>query len=122
MRSWGGFASSLPVRVTVKVAHTEGQADGWGGRNQHFALYAATKIASSERPTVVFSAGSDGVDGNSDCAGAVVDEKTLHGTSGDAEDALRRFDSYRLLHRLKATVYTGPTGNNLRDLRLLIAE
>ncbi|RXH58313.1 glycerate kinase type-2 family protein [Granulicella sibirica] len=108
--------------VTVKVTHTDGETGGKGGRNQHFALYAATKIAGSERPTVVFSAGSDGVDGNSDRAGAVVDETTLPGLESEAEDALRRFDSYGLLHRLNATVYTGPTGNNLRDLRLLIAE
>ena len=108
--------------VTVQVVPPDGAAGGRGGRNQHFALYAATKIAGSGRRIVVLSAGSDGVDGNSDCAGAVVDETTVRGFEDDAEDALRRFDSYGLLHRLNATVYTGPTGNNLRDLRLLIAE
>ena len=110
---------------------------GTGGRNQHFALYAATLLDGLDQPTVVFSAGSDGVDGNSLCAGGLVDERTLstavsrdgsgQGVDGEdlaksAQDALLRFDSNPFLERLKATVFTGPTGNNLRDLRLFLAE
>ena len=42
---------------------------GWVGRNQHFALYTATKLLEAEEGAVVFSAGSDGIDGNSVYAG-----------------------------------------------------
>jgi hydroxypyruvate reductase len=106
--------------VTVKIS---GQS-GVGGRNQHFALYTATLLEPSDRSTVVFSAGSDGIDGNSSFAGAVLDDDLLHGIHGvnsdEVQAALHQFDSSPLVERLNAHVVTGPTGNNLRDLRLLL--
>jgi hydroxypyruvate reductase len=126
--------------VTVRVPSKNGQRGledrfiGMGGRNQHFALYVATLLRESDRKIVLLSAGSDGVDGNSPAAGAIVDCDTLHGgqpreagESGEelrraAQDALFYFDSYTFLDRLNATVMTGPTGNNLRDLRIFLAE
>jgi hydroxypyruvate reductase len=104
--------------VTVKV---EGKG-GAGGRNQHFALYCAQKIA-GERITIL-SAGTDGIDGNSDATGAVVDGTTLarikqQGLS--AEQALKSFNTTPLFEALGDVIKTGPTGNNLRDLRLLLA-
>jgi hydroxypyruvate reductase len=108
-----------------------------GGRNQHFALYAATLLEVADASILVFSAGTDGIDGNSLAAGAVVDENTLSrerlGTSADgsgaasnlladAENALRRFDSGTFLESMDARIVTGPTGNNLRDLRILLAD
>lgn len=107
--------------ITVQVPAS---AAGMGGRNQHFALQAATLLANEDRATAVLSAGSDGVDGNSAFAGAVVGEKTLR-SPGDlkaALDALRRFDAGTFLGGIGATIETGPTGQNLRDLRLLLAE
>ena len=105
--------------VTVRVPPN---GAGRGGRNQHFALLCAEQIA-GEKITVL-SGGSDGVDGNSPAAGAVVDGRTVvrglrlkHPVS----DALAAFDSYSLLALLGDTVVTGPTGNNLRDLRILLA-
>jgi hydroxypyruvate reductase len=106
---------------------------GVGGRNQQFALYAASLLEPADRSTVVLSAGSDGIDGNSAAAGAVVDDRTLlgpleqPGTSGaelraEAEQALEHFDASPLLERLGSTLVTGPTGNNLRDLRILLAD
>jgi glycerate 2-kinase len=98
---------------------------GLGGRNQHFSLYAATLLTPADAATVVLSAGSDGIDGNSPAAGAVVDEGTLRSLVPDgaaaAQKSLREFDSYNLLARLGATMVTGATGNNLRDLRILLA-
>lgn len=94
---------------------------GTGGRNQHFALYCALEMASDQ--VTVLSAGSDGADGNSPAAGAVVDATTLARASHlglNAAEALARFDSYPLLHALSDTIVTGPTSNNLRDLRLLL--
>ncbi|MEO6910825.1 MAG: MOFRL family protein, partial [Edaphobacter sp.] len=98
---------------------------GAGGRNQHFSLYAATLLGPSDASTVILSAGSDGIDGNSVAAGAVVDEQTLQKRSGrgaEAQRALQDFDSYTFLERVGGTIVTGATGNNLRDLRILLAE
>jgi hydroxypyruvate reductase len=98
---------------------------GTGGRNQQFALYCATRLSSIPADAAVLSAGTDGVDGNSAAAGAVVDgttvERALH-AGFSVEDALERFDAYPLLARLGDAVITGPTGNNVRDLRILVAE
>ncbi len=103
--------------VTVKV--TDG---GAGGRNQQFALACAKKIAGEN--ITVLSAGTDGIDGNSPAAGAIVDGSTLERASArglDASSALARFDAYPFFSALGDTIETGPTGNNLRDLRILLA-
>jgi hydroxypyruvate reductase len=97
---------------------------GLGGRNQQFTLYAASLLTSSDASTAILSAGSDGIDGNSAAAGAVIDDQTL-GTPtlrAEAEQALEHFDASALLERLGSTLVTGPTGNNLRDLRILLAS
>jgi hydroxypyruvate reductase len=107
--------------VTVRVQ----SPPGTGGRNQQFALYAATQIQPEDAPVAVLSAGSDGIDGNSPAAGAVVDAGTLPRAAQlglDAEEALARFDAGTFFHVLGDAVQTGPTGNNLRDLRVLLAS
>jgi len=75
----------------------------------------------------VLSAGTDGIDGNSQAAGAVVDGRTLEqfsllGGGASLTAVLQKFDSTPVLERLGATIVTGPTGNNLRDLRILLAD
>jgi len=103
--------------VTVKVTN-----GGVGGRNQQFALACATKIA-GEKITVL-SAGTDGIDGNSIAAGAVADGTTMARaqTRGlDVHAALAKFDAYPLFSTLGDAIEIGPTGNNLRDLRILLA-
>ncbi|HEU5451147.1 MAG TPA: DUF4147 domain-containing protein, partial [Terriglobales bacterium] len=103
--------------ITVKV--NEG---GVGGRNQHFALYCAEKIAGEN--IAVLSCGTDGVDGNSPAAGAVVDGTTAERARAlglDPLQALAKFDSYSFFQALGDAIETGPTGNNVRDLRVLIA-
>jgi len=102
--------------VTVKVTNP-----GLGGRNQQFALGCAIRVAGEN--ITVLSAGSDGVDGNSVAAGAIADGTTLNrGRSCglDAEKHLKGFDAYPFFHALGDTLVTGPTGNNLRDLRILL--
>ncbi|HEX3569755.1 MAG TPA: DUF4147 domain-containing protein [Acidobacteriaceae bacterium] len=89
-----------------------------GGRNQQWALYLATQLREEDAPIAVLSGGSDGIDGNSPAAGAVVDELTV---DAGAEDALRAFSSYEYLNARGATLVTGPTGQNLRDLRIVLA-
>ncbi|HEY0566192.1 MAG TPA: DUF4147 domain-containing protein [Terriglobales bacterium] len=104
--------------VTVQVS---GSASGKGGRNQHLALYCAEKIAGEN--IVVLSAGTDGIDGNSDSAGAIVDGTTLQRAGSEqVREALLTFDSNSLLREIGDTVETGPTGNNVRDLRILLAD
>lgn len=107
--------------VTVRL----GPNPGCGGRNQQFALEAAFDLARFEgQPLAVLSAGSDGIDGNSPAAGAIADTTTIaraRSYSFDPEATLARFDSCTLFTALGDTVVTGPTGNNLRDLRILIA-
>ena len=103
--------------VTVKVAN-----GGVGGRNQQFALACVEKIAGEN--ITVLSAGTDGVDGNSSAAGAVVDGTTFERAQDRALDAratLARFDAYPFFSALGDAVEIGPTGNNLRDLRILLA-
>jgi glycerate 2-kinase len=103
--------------VTVKVTN-----GGVGGRNQQFALYCAEKIAGEN--ITVLSAGTDGIDGNSPAAGAIADGTTLARaqTLGlDAAAHLDGFNAYPFFQKLGDAVVTGPTGNNLRDLRVLLA-
>lgn len=90
-----------------------------GGRNQQFALHVATRLTRDEAPVAVLSGGSDGVDGNSPAAGAVVDETTADDA---AVEALRTFSAYEYLRAREAVLVTGPTEQNLRDLRLFLAE
>ena len=97
--------------------------DGVGGRNLAFVLDSVRKIAGQK--IAVLSAGTDGIDGSSPAAGAVADGETLARAQSlglDPADYFRRSDSYTFFRRLGDTIETGPTGNNLRDLRILLTE
>ena len=110
--------------VTVTVRN-----GGVGGRNQQFALACAEPIAGQD--ITVLSAGTDGIDGNSPAAGAVVDGSTIARASDPAggrargaeavSGALSTFNAFPFFDGLGDAVITGPTGNNLRDLRILLA-
>ncbi len=107
--------------VLVKVS----KEPGTGGRNQQFALYCATRLDSMSADVAVLSAGTDGVDGNSSAAGALVDGTTVERAllAGlNVGKALEGFDAYPLLERIGDAIVTGPTGNNVRDLRIIVAE
>jgi hydroxypyruvate reductase len=96
---------------------------GMGGRNSAFVLECVPKIA-GQRITVL-SGGTDGRDGSSPAAGAVADGETLDRALAaglDAADFARRSDSYHFFRALGDAIETGPTGNNLRDLRILLSE
>jgi glycerate 2-kinase len=97
--------------------------DGVGGRNSAFVLACVSKIAAKK--IAVLSAGTDGMDGNSPAAGAVADGETLsraRAAGMEPGEFLRRSDAHGFFARLGDAVVTGPTGNNLRDLRILLAE
>lgn len=95
---------------------------GRGGRNTEFAL--AFALAAQGEPGIsALSAGTDGIDGNCDAAGAIVDEHTVELARKRGLDALAYLhenDSYGLLSELGACLYTGPTGTNINDLRAVV--
>jgi hydroxypyruvate reductase len=108
--------------VTVTLNRTPGA----GGRNQQFALICAFELAKypGARLTVL-SAGSDGIDGNTQSAGAIADPTTVARARAfgfDPEQSLADFNACPLFTAIGDSVVTGPTGHNLRDLRLLISE
>jgi glycerate 2-kinase len=97
--------------------------NGIGGRNLAFVLDCVKKIAGQK--VGVLSAGTDGIDGSSPAAGAVADGESLSRAQSlalDPVDYFRRSDSYTFFRALGDTIETDPTGNNLRDLRILLAE
>lgn len=106
---------------------------GTGGRNSETALRVAFELErtigarlSTRAPQhlVALCAGTDGIDGNSPAAGALSDETTIararaHGL--DARKFLDESDAFTLFQHLGDTVMTGPTGTNVRDVRILLA-
>ena len=119
MRNKGDGVALVSVgEITVTVPNT----GGVGGRNQHFALHCAQQIEGEE--ITVLSAGTDGIDGNSPAAGAVVDGTTVvraRESAIDVKQVLKSFDSFSLFDKLGDAIVTGTTGNNVRDLRILLA-
>lgn len=106
--------------TTVKL----GDEHGRGGRNQEFALAVASTLESLGA-CVLASIGTDGVDGPTDAAGAIVDSSTASRarTLGiDIDRALASHDAYPALQRLGDLVVTGRTGTNVGDLQLWLGS
>jgi len=92
---------------------------GLGGRNQEFVLAAAIELAG----VTVFSAGTDGLDGPTDAAGAIADAHTLARARKlhlDPSAYLDNNDSYHFFEKLDGLIKTGPTGTNVMDVRILL--
>jgi len=108
--------------VTVTMDRTPGA----GGRNQQFVMACALELEQYQGERIsVLSAGSDGIDGNTQSAGAVADPTTVaraHTFGFHLKSSLAAFDACPMFTALGDAVVTGPTGHNLRDLRLLIAD
>jgi len=97
---------------------------GKGGRNQHLALMIAQMLEGTKEVTFL-SGGTDGTDGPTDAAGAVVSSDTIHhaGMNGlDADDYLRNFNSYDFFKREGGHLMTGPTQTNVMDLMIVLIE
>jgi hydroxypyruvate reductase len=109
-----------------EVTVTLDRAPGAGGRNQQFALACALELQSYPgEQLAIFSAGSDGIDGNTRAAGAIADPTTVSRAIAfgfDPVQALQDFNACPMFTALGDSVVTGPTGHNLRDLRLLMAN
>ncbi len=100
------------------------RGNGLGGRNQHLALWMAKKLAS--HPGITFlSAGTDGTDGPTDAAGAVVDANTLiHSAllNLNIDDYIQHCDSYHFFEQAGGLIKTGPTQTNVMDLMLVLMD
>ena len=95
---------------------------GKGGRCQEFALAAALELQPGERFTVL-AAGTDGTDGPTDAAGAIVDESTVargKAAGADAARALGDNDAYHFLGASGDLIVSGPTNTNLLDLYVVL--
>jgi glycerate-2-kinase len=96
---------------------------GKGGRNQEIALAAGIKLKGLDG-TVIASLSTDGIDGPTDAAGAIVDGKTLARATEaglSPERFLAENDSYHFFSRLGDLVFTGPTGTNVNDISVIVA-
>jgi hydroxypyruvate reductase len=119
--------SSDPKQCCAIVAGGEVSSpvtgNGIGGRNSAFVLACVPKIAGKN--ITVLSAGTDGIDGNSPAAGAVADGETMARARAKGLDPVafeKRSDAFNFFSALDDAIIVGPTGNNLRDLRILIAH
>jgi glycerate 2-kinase len=104
------------------TVHVTGR--GRGGRNLEFALALARTLATLGGDTVAASVGTDGIDGPTDAAGAMVDSTTLTRAAqlglGAPESYLAENNSYAFFDALGDTIRTGPTGTNVGDLQILL--
>ncbi|MFO0847783.1 MAG: DUF4147 domain-containing protein [Gemmataceae bacterium] len=111
------------VLVGGETTVTLGPNPGKGGRNQEFALAAAVKLGADLAEACVLSGGTDGEDGPTDAAGAVVTSGTMNDAIAmglDPADHLRRHDSYPFLDAVGGLIRTGGTGTNVTDLRVVL--
>jgi len=138
LRTWisdsrfGGDADRLAVRLAHELWLSDAQVCVWGGestvrlppqpgrggRNQHLALAAARLIAGVD-DVLFLAAGTDGTDGPTDDAGALVDGETCGRVTAaglDVERCLAAADSQSALAAAGELVHTGPTGTNVGDL------
>jgi glycerate 2-kinase len=104
---------------TVKMT-----GNGLGGRNQHLALLCALKLQKTPGITIL-SAGSDGTDGPTDAAGAIVDAQTVADAVARGIDPVKHlgeFDSYHFFKKAGGHIITGPTMTNVMDIIVAIVE
>lgn len=98
--------------------------EGKGGRNQELALASAISIE-GQHAISMMSLATDGVDGPTDAAGAIIDSKTTLNARKkglDPEACLQNNDSYSFFKETGELIKTGPTGNNLMDLQIFLVE
>jgi glycerate 2-kinase len=103
--------------VTVK-------GNGLGGRNLELALAFSMKIKGKDGITLL-SAGTDGTDGPTDAAGAIVDGETVKKAKNlglNPEKYLKNNDSYNFFKKIDGLFVTGPTGTNVMDIQIMVVE
>ena len=123
---WAGRLARLPrggrwCAITGGETTVVVKGTGRGGRNQEFALVAALELAAA--PIALLSAGTDGIDGPTDAAGACADGQTVQRARElglDPRRALADNDSYPFFDRLGDLLRIGPTGTNVMDLKIAV--
>ena len=134
LRSRVGISNRVVCLISGGEFSCPVRGNGIGGRNAETALRCSIELDEKRRlnkegidmPRVaVLSAGTDGIDGNSTAAGAVADEWTVEraGRLGmNALEFLGRSDGFNFFDALGDTIVSGPTGTNVRDLRITLAS
>ncbi|MEA3370039.1 MAG: MOFRL family protein, partial [Campylobacterota bacterium] len=108
------FGGECTVNVT---------GNGKGGRNQHAVLLMLKKICEENRDICFLSAGTDGIDGNSNAAGAVVDKQSCKKAKDlglSIDKYLKAFDSHNFFKEIDDLVVTGVSGTNVIDLAIIL--
>jgi len=101
------------------------RGNGLGGRNQEFCLAAALDLKGSSPRVVILSGGTDGNDGPTPAAGAMVDPQSVERgiqAGMNAGDYLRNNDSYSFFEKTGELLITGPTKTNVMDVRLILVR
>ena len=101
------------------------KGNGVGGRNQEVALAASIGIKSAAKATVIASIGTDGIDGPTDAAGAIVDTNTVKRgleRKMNARTFLANNNSYTFFKALGDLIVTGPTGTNVNDIMIALVS
>ncbi len=100
------------------------RGDGIGGRNQELALGAAERLRDLGAG-LLLSAGTDGIDGPTDAAGAIVNSSTALRAARERlsiKDALHKNNSYQFFKALNDLIITGPTGTNVMDIQIGLVD
>jgi glycerate 2-kinase len=104
--------------TTVKLGRRK---NGLGGRNQEAALSCLAEL--NRRDVAIGCIGTDGIDGNSDAAGAFVSPKTIMlAKKMDLHKYLNMHDSYYAFKKLDSLIFTGFTGTNVNDIAIVCPE
>ena len=115
-RSSVPFAVVAGGETTVKMGRAK---SGRGGRNQEAALACAIELDRRDVVTIACM-GTDGVDGNSDAAGAIVSPKTILLKKAEMRKSLAGHDSYHALKKMNSLIFTGRTGTNVNDIAIIV--
>ncbi len=109
----------LGGETTIKMT-----GDGTGGRNQHLALLCS-RLLENKPGITILCGGTDGTDGPTKAAGAVVDYETIttaHRKNIDPEEYIRDFNSYNFFKKTGGHIITGPTMTNVMDIVIIIVD
>ncbi|MBE9502589.1 MAG: glycerate kinase, partial [Proteobacteria bacterium] len=119
-KSGGGNKPLCFISGGETTVHVKGQ--GKGGRNMEFALAFAERIKGIEG-IALLSAGTDGTDGPTDAAGAIVDGQSdviAQQEGCDMKVYLNNNDSYSFFEKTEGLLITGPTGTNVMDIQIVL--
>jgi glycerate 2-kinase len=97
------------------------RGDGQGGRNQHAVALMLEEMYHKDLDICFLSASTDGIDGNSDATGAVVDKEDYKKIDPkELKSFIKNFDSYNFFKKIKSLIVTGASGTNVIDIAIII--